>query len=494
MIVSKIIKITQSRELSRKIVKCSRETDIIYDMTIMMKLAHPGITQFDVNNQITGWRREFNLASSVRMHEAASKQAFQAAVKFRKANRLKHNKRIWRKKQIKLGEKKTYKHNRWTEPSSLMRRGRKTTRLRSLNSRAKPKLRDSGAVFLPGLGEARPRTKVPEGRLVSFQMIDTTGKVTRKTKDGDREFKLHLQIEVPDPEPATGGGGGGCKAGLDLGVRHLAAVADEHGNEKLHNVPGGCKRHDGDRIDQLKSLRSRCQTGSRRWKEIGRKVTHELKKISNRQKHNEADIARRITKGLSVLFLEDLDLTKMRRSCGAASKTGLNREMAYSRMGEFRIQLEWQMKKKGGISRRVEHAHTSQMCAACGVVDKKSRNGESFVCVSCGWCHHADKNAAKNILDNDCLHTEETGGQAHGNRGGTIAGVEVVTRREDHGSDSSGMNNSTGRLGPDNDDNIGRSDRAPERASGHATERSVCTNFRSPLYLLFTNCYMRHNP
>ncbi len=42
MIVSKIIKITQSRELSRKIVKCSRETDIIYDMTIMMKLAHPG--------------------------------------------------------------------------------------------------------------------------------------------------------------------------------------------------------------------------------------------------------------------------------------------------------------------------------------------------------------------------------------------------------------------------------------------------------------------
>ncbi len=89
MIVSKIIKITQSRELSRKIVKCSRETDIIYDMTIMMKLAHPGITQFDVNNLITGWRREFNLANSVRMHEAASKQAFQAAVKFRKANRLK---------------------------------------------------------------------------------------------------------------------------------------------------------------------------------------------------------------------------------------------------------------------------------------------------------------------------------------------------------------------------------------------------------------------
>ena len=179
-------------------------------MTIMMKLAHSRITQFDINNLITEWRREFGLTCSVRMHEAASKHAFQAAVKFRKANLLKHSKRIWRKKQIKLGKKKTYKHNRWTEPSSLMRRGRKTTRLRSLNSRGKPKLRDDGTIFLPGLGEVRPRTRVPEGRPVSFQMIDITGKVTRKTRDGDREFKLHLQIEVPDTEPATGG----CKAGL----------------------------------------------------------------------------------------------------------------------------------------------------------------------------------------------------------------------------------------------------------------------------------------
>ena len=191
MIVSKSIKIIQSRELSRKIVKCSLETDIIYDMAIMMKLAHPRITQFDINNLITGWRGEFNLANSVHMHEAASKQAFQAVAKFRKANRVKHVKRIWRKKQIRLDKTKTYKHNRWTEPSSLMRMGKKITRLRSLNSRGKPKLRDNDTVFLPGLGKVRPRTKIPEGRPVSFQMIDVTEKITRRIRDGDREFKLH---------------------------------------------------------------------------------------------------------------------------------------------------------------------------------------------------------------------------------------------------------------------------------------------------------------
>ena len=156
------------------------------------------------------------------------------------------------------------------------------------------------------------------------------------------------------------------------------------------------------------------------WKEIGRKVTHELKKMpflrhqtgKNTTRPDGNDIARRITKGLSVLFLEERDagfdqdeaiqrggITRPRRSKIAGLNRGVRLlhfcEMAYSRMGEFRIQLEWQMKKKGGISRRVEHAHTSQRCAACQIVDKKSRNGESFVCVSCGWCHHADKNAAK---------------------------------------------------------------------------------------------------
>ncbi len=136
-----------------------------------MKLAHPKMTQFDMNNRITVWRKEFNLTGTYKIHEAASKQAFQAVTKFHKSNRVKHGKRIWRKKQIMLGKTKTYKHNRWTEPSSLMRRGKKTIRLRSLNSCGRPKLRDSGAVFLPGLGEARLCIKIPEGRVPNVRVF-----------------------------------------------------------------------------------------------------------------------------------------------------------------------------------------------------------------------------------------------------------------------------------------------------------------------------------
>ncbi len=442
--------------------KYFRETDIVYDMTIMMKLAHPRITQFDLNNMITMWRKKFDLTGTCHMHEAASKQAFQAVAKFRKANRLKHHKRVWRKKQARLGKCQTYKHNRWTEPSSLMRRwDKKITRLRSLNSRGRPKLRDNGCVFLPGLGEVKPRTTMPEGRLVSFQMIDVTDKVTRKTADFQRKFRLCLQTEIPDPEPADVGG---KIAGLDLGVRHLAAVADSHGNERLYNVPGGCRRHGGDKIDRLRARRSKYKRGSREWGKTGRVIKKELKKTSDMQRHNETGIARRITRGLSALFLEDLDLTRMRRSNGNASKTGLNREMAYSRLGEFRTQVEWQMKKKGGISKRVEHAYTSQMCSSCKTIDKKSRNGESFTCTSCGWYHHADKNAARNFFLNECLHME-TGGQAHKNSGGTIAGVEVVTRRKNHGPSRSAKDGLASRLGPDNDDTIAASESSCKQIS-----------------------------
>lgn len=45
----------------------------------------------------------------------------------------------------------------------------------------------------------------------------------------------------------------------------------------------------------------------------------------------------------------------------------------------------------------INPAYTSQTCFKCGHVDKQSRVGVSFVCVSCGHSDHADINAARNI-------------------------------------------------------------------------------------------------
>ena len=46
---------------------------------------------------------------------------------------------------------------------------------------------------------------------------------------------------------------------------------------------------------------------------------------------------------------------------------------------------------------KVKPNYTSQCCSKCGYIDKLSRNGNQFICVSCGYEIDADKNAAINI-------------------------------------------------------------------------------------------------
>jgi len=47
----------------------------------------------------------------------------------------------------------------------------------------------------------------------------------------------------------------------------------------------------------------------------------------------------------------------------------------------------------------VEEYYTSQRCSKCGNVDKNSRNGERYKCVSCGYQQQADLNGAMNIAN-----------------------------------------------------------------------------------------------
>ena len=226
-----------------------------------------------MNYMTPGWRERFCLTGASLMHEAASKQARLAVIAFRDSNLSKHDRRIRLKKRLKAGKIKKYRRNRWTDPSSLLRGGKTPALLHSLASRGTPKMRDPSTVFLPGLGNVQLKEGIPKGEPRSFQMVDCTGKVTCTTTDADRRFALHVQLEIPDPRPATGN-----QAGMDLGVRRLAAIADECGNETLHNVAGGCRRRDGDKVDRMKSEQAGHKKGSRAWRKTGRQIRKKLRK------------------------------------------------------------------------------------------------------------------------------------------------------------------------------------------------------------------------
>ena len=54
---------------------------------------------------------------------------------------------------------------------------------------------------------------------------------------------------------------------------------------------------------------------------------------------------------------------------------------------------------KGGTYLEVPAPYTSQMCSACGMKDKASRQSqEIYQCTRCGYRENADINAANNIL------------------------------------------------------------------------------------------------
>jgi transposase len=71
----------------------------------------------------------------------------------------------------------------------------------------------------------------------------------------------------------------------------------------------------------------------------------------------------------------------------------------------------------------INPAYTSMRCHECGYTDKKNRKSQAlFCCLSCGYTHNADVNAAKNII---------AAGLAVTGRGGTSHAESTKTQHPD---------------------------------------------------------------
>ncbi len=462
MLITRKIIIKHSKEVANAMCNAARESDVIYNEAMKVKLAQPDASQYDLIYLIKDWRKIFHLTHHFNMHEMASKQAHTAVTLFRASNEEKHDRRKKHKHQVRTGKRKKYVRNKWTEPTSLYRKLRQDGRLHTVVTRETPKLNDNGTLRLPGFGTVRVCSSMPDGIIKSFQLVDDTNKITKRTTSYDRKFKLHVQVEIPDKPPLEG-----KYAGMDRGIKCLVAVSDSHGNQRLHNIPDSCRRSKNDKIDRMKAEQSKHRVGSRSWKRIGRDIRRALQRIQNKQLDAQRAVARRITEGIAIMFVEGLELKNMKKKDPTSQKQGLNRELGYASLGSMGRHAEWEMKKKGGLYLSVPPAYTSQTCSRCGMVDKESRNKSDFICVFCGWYHHADTEAGETIRLKGRPQLW-TGGQAS-NLGVVIADNEVVIRREDHVQ--ADKDQPVGWLGPGNDDdtNTGRSDRTPERESSGAT-------------------------
>ena len=252
-------------------------------------------------------------------------------------------------------------------------------------------------VVIPGVGGVLLR----KGRL-----IPEFGRAFVVTKNGRwyAVFEAHRNVA---PLPATG-----LHAGLDRGVRVLAALSD---GTKMANVrPGSVraavvKRH-ARKLDALTDKDAAGHVRNRRDPQriaAARRLARAKEHEGNARRDWLHKKSREIIDRFDILVLEDLRMRSMTRSSkGTATepgtnvraKSGLNRALLDAGFGI----LETLIREKAAHAARtvisVNPKFTSQTCAQCRHVARESREGAQFVCVSCGHQADADVNAARVIL------------------------------------------------------------------------------------------------
>lgn len=199
----------------------------------------------------------------------------------------------------------------------------------------------------------------------SLQYNNWERKKTIKITKKNNNYFLSFTYEKTTPQIKTNG----KELGLDIGYKKLISTSD--------------KEFYGEELLKLYEKISRAKQGSRNFKQL----LIERDKLIN-EACNKLPI-----EDLQRLVIEDLKNVKHK---SILSKKFNNKLQRWSYRQTIN-KLERLCEENGVLLTKVDPAYTSQTCHQCGVVEKKNRRGELYVC-SCGLDTDADYNAAVNIL------------------------------------------------------------------------------------------------
>lgn len=253
--------------------------------------------------------------------------------------------------------------------------------LRRLNSKW-------SAARIPSLGWVKFRDTRPlAGRLLNATIIHRDG-----------AWDLVLAQEVDEQASVAPRG----ETGIDRGIAQSITLS----TGEIYQAPS-CRALTArvakaqKRLARGKRGSSRCSAQRRR---IGR-LTAKGARIRSDWTHR---VSREISDRFGLVAIEALKIKNMTASAvgsieapgrGIRQKAGLNRSILEQCWGQFAQRLAYKLEERGGVLISVPAAYTSQTCAGCGVVDRRSRKSQAvFACVHCGHEDNADVNAAKEIL------------------------------------------------------------------------------------------------
>jgi putative transposase len=232
----------------------------------------------------------------------------------------------------------------------------------------------------------------------SQEISGTIKQMTVSQHAGQWYMSLQTEREIETPShPAA------AMVGVDLGIAKFAVLSDGTIYE-----PKYCYRKAKKKLARAQRSLSRKQKSSANWWKAKLRLQRKHEKIADMRRDFLHKVSTTISKNHAVIVIEDLQVRNMSRSAtgtieqpgrNVRAKSGLNQSILDQSWYQFRRQLEYKQKWRGGTVIAVPPHHTSQRCAACGCVNPENRVSQSdFRCLECGNSVNADLNAARNIL------------------------------------------------------------------------------------------------
>ena len=245
-------------------------------------------------------------------------------------------------------------------------------------------------IYLPKIGWVRYHK--------SRDVIGTIKQVTVSERANEWYMSVQTEKEIETPvHPST------SMVGIDLGIVNFAVLSDGTTYEPVNRYRKSMKS-----LAHAQRNLSRKQKGSNNRSKAKLNVQRKHKKAADGRNDFLHKTSTEICKTHAIIVIEDLQVSNMSRSAAGTiaqpgknvrAKSGLNRSILDQGWGEFRRQLEYKQKWRGGFVIAVPPHHTSQRCAACGCVSAENRTSQSrFQCIECKHTENADLNAARNIL------------------------------------------------------------------------------------------------
>ncbi|GGS63710.1 IS607 family element RNA-guided endonuclease TnpB [Streptomyces violaceus] len=308
------------------------------------------------------------------------------------------------------------------------RKARLTCRFTTGTIRVEP---DGRHVTLPRLGKIR--TYEPTVKLLTRTQGGTARILSATVRHERGRWFVSLQVEtarnitrVARPDAAVG---------VDLGVKHLAVLADSSGEIRYEPNPKhldsvlNLLRVSSRRVTRRQGPDRRTgQKPSKRWE----KANRERNKLHYRVANLRADALHKLTTRVRAEYgtavVEDLNVAGMLRN------RRLARRVADAGFGEIRRQLTF--KGQRNACRTIVANRwfpSSKTCSACGAVKAKlPLHVRVFTCDSCGLVLDRDENAARNLvaLATACITGTGVAGDQDTPRVSKPRGADHKTRRQ----------------------------------------------------------------